>query len=134
MTNEQKLEQQIESAVGEYLRASKAIAERAVQRVFASAVTPPARAASASERSKPTTRRIRRSAAEIAALDAKLIAAVRTHPGETMKTLASHVGVSPAELQMTVSRLKREGGLRVVGNRQFSRYFSATDTSQEKVA
>ena len=134
MTNEQKFEQEIESAVATYLRGCREVANGAMQRALASAGAPAARAESAKARSKQTERQQRRSAADLAVLGEKLIAAVHELPGETMKTLALRVGASPRELQGTVLRLKREGSLRVVGKRQFSRYFPATETSQEMAA
>ena len=134
MTNEQKLEQQIELAVSEYLRASQEGASLAVQRAFLKIGAPAAQSQTGRVRSQPTVGRNRRSAADLAALREKLIAAVHMHPGETMQVLASHVGVRPQELQGTVVRLKREGSLRMVGKRQFARYFPATETAQERAA
>lgn len=56
------------------------------------------------------------------------------HPGETMKVLASRVGVRALALQGTVVRLEREGSLRMVGKPQFARYLPATETAQQRAA
>ena len=134
MTNEQKLEQEVESAVAAYLRACREVANRAMQRALVGAGAPAAQAESAKAKSKQTEGQLRRSTAELAVLREKLVAAVHEHPGESMKTLAAQVGASPRELQGAALRLKREGSLRVVGKRQFTRYFPATETSQEMAA
>lgn len=134
MTNERKLEEQIELAVGEYLRASQEAASLAVQRAFSKVGTPTTHSRSGRVSSQPTKHQNRRSAADLAILREELIAAVHTHPGETMRVLATHVGVRAMELQSTVVRLKREGSLRMVGKRRFARYFPATETAQEKAA
>lgn len=134
MTSEQKLEDQIESAIGEYLRASQEAASLAVQRAFLKVGTPATSSRSGRVSSQPTKNRNRRSAADLSVLRENLIAAVHMYPGETMQVLATHVGVRALELQSTVVRLKREGSLRMVGKRRFARYFPATETAQEKAA
>jgi len=126
---EEKLERQIGEAVAEYLKASQAAARAAMDRAFGSVGAAPARAPA----SAPRPRRIaaKRSPAEMERLSTGLDEAVRAKPGETMDTLARQVGVAPRELQVPVARLKRAGRIRAIGQRQFTRYYPATQSQPE---
>ena len=64
-----------------------------------------------------------RSAEEIAALEARFLAVVRSNPGQSMAALAPLVGVKPAELRVPVVRLKAKKQIKAVGQRQFTCYF-----------
>lgn len=130
-THEQKLEQQIGEAVAEYLKASQHAATTAMERAFRCA----GMARSGTAKSAPRRRRsgTKRSPAEMERLSKALDEAVRAQPGETIKTLSQQVGATPAALQVPVTRLKRDGRLRTVGKRQFTRYYPATTRSPEEL-
>ena len=53
----------------------------------------------------------------------KLYEVVCAHPGETMQRLSPKVGETAQTLQVPIARLKKEGRIRTVGNRQFTSYF-----------
>jgi predicted Zn-dependent protease len=65
----------------------------------------------------------RRSREELAALEERLYEAIRRHPGETMTVIASVVGATARELNRPAMVLRREGRVRSVGRRQYTRYF-----------
>lgn len=123
-TNEQRLEKQIESAIQEYMRASRATALAAIERTFAAASNVPA------ERAKPLTRvrgaasgGQRRTASELAALGEQLYEIIAAHPGEGMVALSERIGVSGPLLQRVVARLRSGARIRTVGARVQMRYF-----------
>jgi hypothetical protein len=64
-----------------------------------------------------------RSEEEIAALEERLLATVRSNPGLPMATLAQQIGATSAELRVPVVRLKAKKQLKLVGQRQSACYF-----------
>ena len=128
-TSMEVLEKRIEQLVREHITMVRTGAEAAVARAFAESTgrsskpaipkgNPPARRA-------PCQRRTRE---EVADLAERLCAAVHATPGETMTQLAAQVGATPSELSVPVDRLRQEGRLRSVGQRQHTRYFPAAPT------
>jgi len=123
-TLEQRLEEQIESAVQEYLRESRARVAATLERAFgasgrapAQRVKSPTRAGSAVKAGK------RRTASELAALSEQLYGAIAAGPGEGMVALSERLGVSGPQLQRVVARLRADNRIRTVGTRQQMRYF-----------
>jgi hypothetical protein len=118
-----ELAQQIEHLVEDFIAGGRLAATKAVDRAFASARTQsPAKRPSRSERARrPTSRR--RSPEEMAKLSERLYDAVCANPGETMSVIAPVVGANPRELQPVAARLRRDGRIRTVGQRRFTRYF-----------
>lgn len=119
MTNtNQNLGEQIEKLIQEHIVASRASAQEAIVRAFASATA-----------TTSTTRRVRRAAgkkrasAEIEALGQRFYTAVCAKPGETMTVLAGEVGASAHELHRPVTLLRRSRRVRAVGERHLTRYF-----------
>jgi hypothetical protein len=111
------LQQQIEQLVREHLVAQQRAVTAAVQRAFASE-TAPTRAPAA----RTSTQR-RRGAGEMSELQERLYQAVRANPGETITTIAAHVGQPPRALNRPMVHLKREGRVRSAGQRHLTRYF-----------
>lgn len=128
MTPEQKLEQEIEVAVHEYLRRSEEVARVAMARAFGKVAIHPGAKPTASGRSKRAAPAVVRTRAELEALESKFYAAVVAHPGETMQVLAQKVGATPAELSQPATKLRRQNRIRNVGKRQLTRYFPTADT------
>jgi hypothetical protein len=62
----------------------------------------------------------------MAAVVEALYAAVCAQPGETMAVLAPQLGESPKQLHRPMSRLRRDGRVRSVGARSWTRYFPMT--------
>jgi len=112
------LEHQIEQLVRAHLAAQAQAVTAAVQRAFASSAPSPA--PSARTRTQP---RRRRRNGEMSALQESLLQAVRAHPGETITTIAAHVGQAPRALHRPMFHLKREGRVRSAGQRSLTRYF-----------
>lgn len=120
-TSIEELERQIEQLLREHVAACRRAAAAAVERAFAAVPT-----GTGASRSRPAASRataVRRSAEEIAALGERLDEVVRTHPGETMSTLAPYVGATPRELERPMARLRKRGRVRTVGQRNRTRYF-----------
>ena len=74
----------------------------------------------------------RRASADIEALGERFYRAVCKRPGETMAVLAAELGSSPQELNRPMTQLKRQGRVRSVGQRQFTRYFPLTALQSEE--
>jgi hypothetical protein len=131
-TTTKSLEQKIEIAVVQLVRehlaaceAAAAVAMRAAfQRASSSSAkssrSKSARACSPSPRRAPAPRRSRE---EMAVLEERLYEAIRRHPGETMAVIAPAVGATARELNQPAVRLRRQGRVRHVGQRQYTRYF-----------
>ncbi len=111
------LEHQIEQLVREHLAAQARAVAAAVQRAFALSSASPAPSA------RTSPRRGRRRSGEMSALQERLLQAVRAHPGETITTIAAHVGQAPRALHRPMFHLKREGRVRSAGQRSLTRYF-----------
>ena len=116
----------MEQLVREHIAAIRARAEAAMARGFGEAA---ARAPKEDTPQKPSARRPasqRRTAQQVADLAERLCAAVHAQPGETMRQLAPQVGATPSELSIAVERLRSQGRMRTVGQRQQTRYFPLT--------
>ena len=83
-------------------------------------------AATAGSRSKKKTKP-HRSRNEIATLETKFLAVVRSNPGESMAALASQIGVERGELRVPIKRLKAKKKIKLVGQRQLTCYFPVED-------
>mgnify|MGYP006995637744 CR=1 FL=1 len=117
---EQKIQAAVEQLVREHLAACEAAASVAVRAAFERASQPPSkRSASKSTRSPAR----RRSPEELTALQERLYAAIRRHPGETMAVIGPAAGATAQELERPVIRLRQQGRVRSVGRRQATRYF-----------
>ncbi len=104
--------------------ASRRAAQDAMERAFGSTTVGPTRARR--QISAPTGAK-RRTPAEMTALGEQLYDVVCAKPGETMVVLAAKVGASARELHRPMSVLKRDGRIRSVGARSFTRYFPMTN-------
>lgn len=124
-TLEQRLQEQIESAVQEYLSASRARVAATLERAFGAATTrPPTQRAKSSARAVgAVTTGKRRTASELTALSEQLYEAIAAEPGESMVVLSERLGVSGVQLQRVVARLRADNRIRTVGARQQMRYF-----------
>lgn len=113
------LEIQLEELVREHVAGLRRAAAAAVERAFGPA----------SGRKGPRTKSVgreaghRRAPEEVATLGERLYAAICTHPGAAMTTLAGEVGATPRELNRPATQLRRAGRVRTVGERQGTRYF-----------
>lgn len=130
MTTNHDLAKQIEDLVRQHVDALRITAAAAVARAFAA--VPPHESARASTQSKPvrTQRKAaaRRAPEELVALGERFYAVLCQQPGETMTTLAPQVGVAPRVLQVAVTRLRRDGRVRVIGKKQQMRYYPMATT------
>ena len=117
---EQKIETAVEQLVREHLAACELAASAAVAAAFSRAAKPPSKT---SRRKSARASARRRSREELAALEERLYAAIRSHPGETMAVLAPVVGATAQELNRPVRTLRGDGRVRSVGQRQYTRYF-----------
>lgn len=126
-TCRQSLEEKIEELVRAEMVGIRASVAAAVDRALAAGGSAPPVAAR--RRARPQTMSKRRTPEEVADLGERFVAAVVATPGETMTTLAPQVGATPRELQLPVTGLKRDGRVRSVGKRQYTKYFPAAMTA-----
>ena len=117
---EQKIESAVEQLVREHLAACEAAAEVAVRAAFERASKAPSKSPQRRSARAPAPRR---SPEEMAAIGERLYEAIRRHPGETMAVIAPAVGATPRALNRPATTLRREGRVRSVGQRQYTRYF-----------
>ena len=127
-TTTRSLEQKIESAVEQLVREHLAACEAACEAAAAVAVRAAFERASKAPSKSPQRRSARapaprRSPEEMAAIGERLYEAIRRHPGETMAVIAPAVGATPRALNRPATTLRREGRVRSVGQRQYTRYF-----------
>ena len=124
--NPQDLCNRIEHLVEEYISATRAAAQAALNRAFATGTTATVRP-SRSTPPSPTLSRsrtgARRATGEIGALSERLYEAVCRTPGEKMEVIAPVVGATARELNRPMLRLKQAGRVRSVGTRHATRYF-----------
>ena len=115
---ELQIERAVEQVVREHLAACETAAAVAVRTAFERATKP-------TKPSRPTKRPSspRRSRAELEALEEQLYEAILRHPGETMAVLAPAVGATAQELNRPARGLRRQGRVRSLGQRQYTRYF-----------
>jgi hypothetical protein len=123
-TLEQRLQQQIETAVHAYLLASRASVAATLERAFGTyagaAVHRAKRPARVRDGAKVGKRR---TASELAALSEQLYQVISENPGQGMVTLSERIGLSGHHLQRVVALLRADGRIRSVGSRQQMRYF-----------
>jgi len=70
----------------------------------------------------------KRSAEELANLRERFHKAVCEYPGQTMKILSAKLNLEVRELHFPAVQLRTQGKIKIVGNRQFTRYFPRTDS------
>jgi len=117
---EQKIESAVEQLVRDHLAACEAAAAVAVRAAFERASKAPSKSSRHRSARAPAPRR---SPEEMAAIQERLYEAIRRHPGETMAVIAPAVGAPPRALNRPATTLRREGRVRSVGQRQYTRYF-----------
>ncbi len=121
---ERELGDEISKAVGKIVAASHTAAIKALDQAFDRG-----RGAGCTSRAsgRPKAPRVvavsRRSSEEIVVLKQRLYEIVCEMPGEAMAVLAKQIESTPGELQVPIARLKAEGLLKTVGQRQAMRYF-----------
>ena len=126
--SQQQLTDAIESLVDAYIGEIRCSAEAALERAFARNATAKKTKrirTSPAGKAKATTSTgiVRRSGEELAELGEQLYAQVCAHPGEAMTVFAQEMGMSVCELHRPMSKLKAEGRIRSVGERNMTRYF-----------
>jgi cytochrome c5 len=134
LTNSQDLCKHIEHLVQAYISATRAAAQAAVERAFA---TPAAVDPKRTRPGRPAARSrsgARRASEEIEVLSERLYEAMCKMPGETMAVLAPAVGATARELSRSMTRLKGAGRLRTVGARHTTRYFPMASEAQRPTA
>jgi hypothetical protein len=123
-TTNQELADHLEAIVTQYITEAHRAAQRALERAFASTPTT-SRRQSRPSTTRPSTRQPskRRPAEELVELAEQLAELVRAQPGESMATFAAELELPVRALHRPMMRLKRDGRVRCVGERQHTRYF-----------
>jgi hypothetical protein len=122
----QQLADAIETIVASYVDEVRRTVQHAVERSL-SGTASNARAAktNVARYCQPSSARPRRSATALDELCDKLHQCVCDRPGESMLVLADEIGCGVRELQRPMSKLKTQGRVRSVGQRNLMRYFPA---------
>ena len=121
----QHLSAAIESLVDDYIREVRRDAEAALERAFVRN-QPHGKGKSTPEKAlkRMSAEGIpRRSTEDLAKLRDRLYELVCAHPGAAMTVFAEALGLSVRELNRPMAKLKAEGRVRRVGERNMSRYF-----------
>jgi hypothetical protein len=122
-TNEQRLQQQFDRAIQEYVAASQASAMAAMERAFCAMGPHPRTKSGAAGVRGPRKASKRRTASELTALSEQLFNVIAAQPGEPIGTLSAQLNTSAKTLERAVARLRQDGRIRTVGERQRMRYF-----------
>ena len=118
------IEDLVDAYIGEIRRGAEAALEPAFARNATAKRTKRNRTSPVGKAKAATsTRTVRRSAEDLAELGEELYAQICAHPGESMTVFAQEMGISARELQRPMSKLKAEGRIRRVGERNLTRYF-----------
>lgn len=121
----QRLAASIESLVASYIDEMRRSAQQAVEHAFCRsrvAAVPTRAKGHVAQAKRPASRR---SAEELEALCEQLYGLVCARPGEMMVVLADEAGVAARTLERPMAKLKAEGRVRSVGQRNLTRYFPA---------
>lgn len=121
----QQLAAAIESLVASHINELRRTAQQAVEHAFSRSGSTCVRAKAKlhEARAKPPARP--RSAEELDALCEQLYGLVRARPGESLVALSDEAGVSARALERPMAKLKAQGRVRSVGQRNLMRYFPA---------
>ncbi len=127
-TTPDQLARSISDLVATYVDDARRSAHEALDEAFSAALAPDGRA-TRKRRSTPSkvgaAQSRRRSADEISDLEEQLFAVVCARPGESMTAFSEELGHSVRSLQRPMSKLRAEGRVRCVGERNMARYFPA---------
>ena len=123
-----QLARSISDLVATYVDDARRSAHEALDEAFSAALAPDGRATrkhySTPSRGGAAPSR-RRSADEIVDLEEQLFAVVCARPGESMTAFSEELGHSVRSLQRPMSKLRAEGRVHCVGERNMARYFPA---------
>ena len=123
----QQLASEIESLVASYVDEVRRVAQASLDQAFAKAIGK----VGASSRTRRTDRsegRVtskRRSPDEIDEIGERLYDLVCARPGESMTVFSEEIGLPVPALHRPMWKLKTEGRVRCVGERNLARYFPA---------
>ncbi len=127
IASNEELARRIEQLVQEHIAANRTMAQEALERAFASAMsaTTPTPITQA-QRAQPSKYSKRRTSADIDAMGESFYKAVCANPGETMTVLAEVIGATSRELNRPMNRQKKAGRVRSAGAKHRTRYFPMT--------
>jgi len=124
--------------VGLFMHGVKALVEQAVVEAFASSVTArempgngaqrKRRARESGSQSRGTTKKKKRSSAEVAAMTARLYETIDSQPGQTMGVLARAMDCEPKDLRVSIRKLMAGGRVKKAGERMHTTYFPMDTT------
>ncbi|MEM7674624.1 MAG: hypothetical protein AAF449_01335 [Myxococcota bacterium] len=123
----EQLAEAIENLVAGYVEEARQMAQVALGQSFARHAAPAGRMKkkqrSRGQATSPTV--ARRSADELSAVREQLYELICAHSGESMTLFSEQLGISVKDLHRPMSKLKAEGRIRSVGERNQTRYFPA---------
>jgi len=131
----QKLEAEIAKAVSLIINASQQATVEALNEAFGIAQQRNRKKVVRDRRAVgPRASTSNRTATELKSLEEGFWGAVLESPGESMNALATRIRAKPRQLRVAVVNLKKNGRIKTVGERQFTRYFPIEADNESKVA
>jgi hypothetical protein len=115
----------IESLIGSYMDGIREAAKEAVERAMRSTVTVGHARRRKEWAAGPAARMSRRAPTRVDELCNKLCEVIRANPGASMVVIAEKVGAKSTDLQWPMTKCKRAGRVRSVGQRSLTRYYPA---------
>lgn len=119
---EQELCNEISKAVEQIVAASHAAATKVLNQAFGRRDSVPV-ANRTSRQAAAGAQSARRSSEQIQELKDSVYRALCDKPGQTMISLAEHIGTLPRQLQVPIARLKTENLIKSAGPRHSMQYF-----------
>ena len=127
--NDRAIRERVDAFVDDLSELIRISALEAVQEALAGAATPsgrsqPARAARKTARRATPGKRIRRSSAEVEALQGKILAHVQSHPGQRLGEIAKALNLATKDARRPAFQLVESKALKTTGQRGGTRYFA----------
>lgn len=131
----QQLADAIENVVASYLDEVRRTVQHAVERSLSRSAASTRPNKSKAERSEQhRSAKTRRSAGALDELCDQLHQCVCTRPGEPSTVLADELGCTVRELQRPMAKLRAQGRIRSVGQRNLMRYFPAVTRTAKSIS
>jgi hypothetical protein len=129
----QQLADAIETVVASYLDEVRRAVQHAVERSLSRSAATARPLKSKASSVEPLSRKARRSAGALDELCDKLHQCVCARPGEPTAVFAEELGCTVRDLQRPMAKLKAQGRIRCVGQRNLMRYFPAVTRASKSM-
>lgn len=125
--NLEELESTIEDLVSGFIEETRRTVREAVERAAHKTASDIKYKQSAKPTCKRTPKKVRNSK-DIEKIAEQLCALIRTHPGEHIQVFVEALGLTPKQLYRPMSKLRADGRVRCIGERNQVRYYPGLGT------